>query len=111
MSDLTASHKAQIEERIASVGIEQLSNWQQEARYERVTTVTPEQFAAITGAACSVADYTADQFHTGLPIIGHIRRRVEVIEDSLEHRDLYTGIHSMERARDHRDQAGFTLDL
>ncbi len=111
MSDLTASHKAQIEWRIASVGVKQLSNWQQEARYERVTTVTPEQFRAIIGAACSVAGYTADQFHPGLPIIGHIRRRVEVIEDSLEHRDLHTGIHPLERARDHRGQAGSSRDF
>ncbi len=53
---------------IASVGIKQLSNWQQEARYERVTTVTPEQFRAITSAACSVAGYTADQFAAPAPV-------------------------------------------
>ena len=92
LPQLREPHKSEIETRLAAVGVENLQKWQEQARYERFVTATPEIFTAITQAACGVALYTADQFEPAPDIATRVWTGVSVIERELAHRDLYTGL-------------------
>ena len=78
------------------MGVKNLQSWQQQARYERFVTATPEVFTAITEAACGVALYTADQFPPGLDTAIDVSNNVSDIGEALVRLDLYSG----------RDRAG-----
>ena len=97
VDQLQEPHKGEIDTRLVGVGVKNLQRWQQQARYERFVTATPEVFSAITEAACAVALYTADQFEPGLDIATRVRRKVSIIEGEMARRDLYTGL---DRSRD-----------
>ena len=101
LPQLPEPHRSEIETRLAAVGVKNLQRWQQQARYERFVTPTPEVFTAITEAACGVALYIADQFDPGLAIATRVGRNVSDIEEALARRDLYTG-----RDRDDREGLG-----
>lgn len=88
---LQEPHKREIESRLAAVGVENLAGWQEQARYERYATVTPELFTAITEAACEVASYTAGRFQPGQDVADGVYMNVSIIKQALAHRDLYTG--------------------
>ncbi|MCQ3803036.1 MAG: nucleotidyltransferase domain-containing protein [Acidimicrobiia bacterium] len=103
---LPEPHKSEIAARLAAVGVKSLQGWQQQARYERFVTPTPEVFMAITEAACGVALYTADQFGPGVDIAGDVRSMVSFIEEEIARRDLYSG-----RYRDEREGPGLSFDL
>ena len=92
------------------MGIKNLQKWQQQARYERFVTATPEVFTAITEAACGVALYTADQFAPGLDIATDVWRNVSDIEEAVASRDLYTGLDRRDRARDDTEGRGLSFD-
>ena len=96
LPQLTAAHQAEVEARLTPAGVEKFAGWQQKVRYEKaargsVVTATPELFRAITRAACSVADYTIDQFGQDLPIVIEVKKRIAFMLQELEERDLYTG--------------------
>ncbi len=105
LAQLQEPHKGEIEDRLARVGVRQLQRWQQQARYERLVTPTPEVFKEITEAACAVALYAADQFPPGLDMATDVRKNVSDIEEALTGRDLYTG-----RDRDDRRGIGLRFD-
>ena len=97
LPQLPQPHRGEIETRLAPVGVADLQKWQEQARYERYVTPTPEVFTDIAQAACATAIYTADQFDPGLDVAGHVRSLADYIEDDHARRDLYTG-----RGRDER---------
>ncbi len=110
LPQLHEPHRSEIETRLAAVGIKNLQKWQQQARYERFVTATPEVFTAITEAACGVALYTADQFAPGLDIATDVWRNVSDIEEAVASRDLYTGLDRRDRARDDTEGRGLSFD-
>ena len=100
LAQLHEPHRSEIETRLAAVGVANLQNWQQQVRYERFVTPTPELFTAITKAACQVAFYTVGQFPPGVQIAAEVGRKVSFIEQELDRRDLYTGLNRSDRSRD-----------
>ena len=106
LPQLHEPHKSEIETRLAAVGVENLQKWQEQARYERFVTATPELFAAITQAACGVALYTADQFEPTPDIATRVWSMVSFIEEKIAHRDLYTGLDQRDL-----DGPGLSFDL
>ena len=105
LPQLHEPHKSEIETRLTP-GLKHLQNWQEQARYERLITPTPEMYTEITQAACQVALYTADQYHPGQKIATRVRNRASFIEEQLAHRDLYTG-----QDRPHREGPGLSFDV
>lgn len=91
LSQLHEPHRSEVEARLAAVGVEHLQNWQEQARYERFVTPTPELFTEITKAACAVALYAADQFPPEPAIVIRVRNLVSFTEQEISRRDLYTG--------------------
>lgn len=91
LPQLPERHRSEITTRLASVGVENLQKWQQQARYERFVPATPEVFTSITDAACRVARYSADQFPPGLDMATRVRKNASDIEEAMARFDLYTG--------------------
>ena len=89
---LPEPHRSEIESRLAAVGVRNLQRWQQQARYERFVTPTPELFTAITEAACEVALYTANQFHPEPDVAADVRSMAAFTAEAISGRDLYTGL-------------------
>ena len=106
LPQLPEPHKSEIGTRLAAVGVKNLQNWQQQARYEQHVTPTAEIFTKIADAAGKVALYTADQFPPGEEIGTRIWSMVSLIEQVIDRRDLYTG-----RDRDEREVPGVSFDL
>ncbi len=87
LPQLPEPHKSEIETRLAAVGVKNLQNWQQQARYEQHVTPTAEIFTEIADAAGKVALYTADQFPPGEEIGTRIWSMVSLIEQVIDRRD------------------------
>ena len=91
LPQLPEPHRSEIESRLATVGVENLQGWQQQARYEQHVTPTAEIFTEIAEASCNVALYTVDQFGPELDIAGRVRTLVSHIEQEIARIDLHTG--------------------
>ena len=92
LPQLHEPHKTETETRLAA-GLKHLQNWQEQDRYERYVTPTPEGFTHITETACQTALYTANRFDPGQEIATRTRNLISFIEHQLESRDLHTGQH------------------
>ena len=103
LPQLHEPHKSEINTRLA-VGVKNLQRWQEQTRYERFVTPTPEVFTTITEAACGVALYTADQFPAGQQNATIVRMVAPFIEQELARLDLYTG-------HDRDDRAGPDMSI
>ncbi|MXX44988.1 MAG: nucleotidyltransferase domain-containing protein [Acidimicrobiia bacterium] len=105
LSQLPEPHRRKIESRLARVGVNNLQKWQEQARYQRFVTPTPEGFAAIAEAAGCVVLYAADQFPSDPDMATRVRRLVSFIRQEIARRDLYTG-----HDRTKREGPGLSLD-
>ena len=104
LPQLHEPYKSEIESRLATA-LPYLQNWQEQARYERTFTPTPEVFTEITKAACQVALYTADQIDPAQQIVTNVRWTASFIEQQLARLDLHTG-----RER-YKQKPGLSFDL
>lgn len=106
LSQLPEPHRSKIESRLVGVGVRNLQKWQEQARYERFVTSTPEVFTTIAEAACSVVLYVADQFPSDQEMTTRVWRLVPFIQQEIARRDLYTG-----HDRNEREGPELSLDL
>jgi len=106
LSQLPEPHRSKADSRLARVGVKNLQKWQEQARYERFVTATPEVFTAIAEVAGWVVLYTADQFPSGQEMATRVWRLVSFIKQEIARRDLYTG-----HDRTEREGPSLSLDL